>query len=826
VVVKDTADKSERVRAVVEQFIADRASGIEVSATDLLRVHADLSPELSEEFQRLGRLDQAMIVETAVGVLSIRCPQCGQPCDADCETPWTELSCLLCGAEFSLGAQRNERGDVIGHLAHFQILGRLGLGSFGTVWKAQDPQLDRTVAIKVPRQQHLSDVEAEQFFREARAAACLRHPNIVAVHEVGRANDDLYIVSDFIAGTSLDEWLEQRDPAIREIVVMMVTLARAIEHAHQAGVIHRDLKPRNIVVDAGNQPHILDFGMAKRLSTDATLTVDGQLMGTPAYMSPEQARGHANKSDHRTDIYSLGVILFYLLTKELPFRGDLQMMIRQVIEDEPPSPRKLNHRVPADLETICLKCLEKEPHKRLSSAEELAEELERYLQGRPIRTRRIGYAGRTLRWIRRNPLTTTFIVTLFLVVAVGASVSTFFAMRASNSATEATAMRFFSGRVGLVVVDQLKRELQAAETELESYRGYYDARLKSLADLATQDPTTVRTELDLYPEPYRHQQWHLLDRQLRDQSSLPARTPTPSRTASPSQQAVVTEMTKPVGASFAANSTLVALWDQQQAMLFDLDAQRLLTKTASPAMRLAVISPTETHWALTAGDHEHPHVAQLIRLDTGQVTHTLPHQDEIRTATFSPDGEILATATGDHLIHLWDVQTGKEIATKHAYRHDYVDSLSFTLDSQRLVSAGGRTLKQWNVTQRTAILVPIRLALSDDILSVHVSPTGQRALVVTPTESWMVVLPGATTRNLPPRRIDDSPTAVAFSADGRHLYASTRRNEISLWQLDSSKRLHHFPPLDVPVLAIGLVEERSELRVALADGSIRVLPLR
>ena len=160
-------------------------------------------------------------------------------------------------------------------------------------------------------------------------------------------------------------------------------IALALQHAHDAGVVHRDLKPGNILMDENSKPHIMDFGLAKRETADATVSVDGQVMGTPAYMSPEQARGEGNKSDSRTDIYSLGVILYQLLTSELPFRGNVRMLIHQVISDEPPPPRKLNNLIPKDLETVCVKCLEKQPGSRYASAGDVAAELDCVLQGRP-----------------------------------------------------------------------------------------------------------------------------------------------------------------------------------------------------------------------------------------------------------------------------------------------------------------------------------------------------------------------------------------------------------------------------------------------------------
>lgn len=327
--------------------------------------------------------------------------------------------------------------DSLGTLAHFELVEKLGSGGFGTVYRARDTKLDRSVAIKVPRRGQLTETETEKFLREARTAAQLRHPNIVKVHEVGREGDRVFIVSDFIDGVTLAEFLQVRTLNFRQATELCIKLANALHEAHQQGVIHRDLKPGNIMIDHDGEPYLMDFGLAKREVGEVTMTQEGQIMGTPAYMSPEQARGESKRVDRRTDIYSLGVVLFELLTGERPFRGDTRMLIYQLLSEDAVSPRKLNEKVPKDLETICLRCLEKEPAKRFATADELASELDRYLAGLPIQSRQITRLDRAWRWCKRNPVVTGLSSALLLTLVVGLLVSSLLAIAANQESMRA-----------------------------------------------------------------------------------------------------------------------------------------------------------------------------------------------------------------------------------------------------------------------------------------------------------------------------------------------------------------------------------------------------
>ncbi len=346
---------------------------------------------------------------TSMTNVSPVCTKCGSKLFADAPQGF----CSLCLFKTGLGSLQDEDEDALGSSAarmqmefgDYKLLEEIGRGGQGVVYRAHQKSLNRTVALKViGLGQWATKTHLKRFRLEAEAAASLEHPGIVPIHEVGEREGTCYFSMGFIEGDQLDAVVRREPMSVRRAAELIAKVARTVHYAHEHHILHRDIKPGNILLDQEGEPHLTDFGLARLVETEGNVTRTMEVLGTPSYMAPEQAVGNNACVTGATDVYGLGAVLYQSLTGHPPFAGGTTFeTVRLVLDTEPRQPRLLNPKIDRDLNTICLKCLDKDPQRRYASALALAEDLERWLKHEPIRARRTGIFTRGRKWLRRNP---------------------------------------------------------------------------------------------------------------------------------------------------------------------------------------------------------------------------------------------------------------------------------------------------------------------------------------------------------------------------------------------------------------------------------------
>ena len=409
------SSRDDRFDEVIADYLDAIEAGQEPDEEDLLQRHADLAESLQAFFADHRRMR---------GFLGPSPPATEEtsarervPVDAEADEPKTRPV----ADEPTLPVQDEGPDSLAIRLGDFRLIEEIARGGMGVVYRARQESLNRDVALKMIRAGDLADPEEIRRFRtEAESAAQLDHPGIVPIYQVGFEMGNHYFSMALIHGRSLAQMIEHGPLAPLRAVEYISKVARAVHYAHGQGVIHRDIKPGNVLVDQNDEPKVTDFGLAKQIKEDEGMTMSGQILGTASYMPPEQASGNQDEVSVCSDVYSLGALLYAVTTGRAPFVGQNPLdILLDVLSEEPPAPRSLNDRIPRDLETVTLKCLQKAPQQRYATAAELADDLDRILDGRPVKARRITIAERAWRWCKRKPASAaTILLSVVLLIAV------------------------------------------------------------------------------------------------------------------------------------------------------------------------------------------------------------------------------------------------------------------------------------------------------------------------------------------------------------------------------------------------------------------------
>jgi WD40 repeat protein/serine/threonine protein kinase len=725
----------------------------------------------------------------------------------------------------SIGDSQTIRPEVPG----FAIERELGRGGMGVVYLARQQELNRLVALKmILAGAHAGSRERERFRIEAQAVAQLQHPNIVQIHEIGETAGHPYLALEYVPGGSLAAELKGVPWPVRDAARIVEPIARAIHHAHQRGIVHRDLKPANVLMSLdGSQtnsngtppgdrhvaaiPKITDFGLAKQLNemeatTDrAGPTRSGAVMGTPSYIAPEQASGRSGLVGPLADVYSLGAILYELLTGRPPFRGETPLdTVLQVMAEDPIPPRRLHPRVPRDLETICLKCLQKEPWRRYGSAAELAEDLRRFLNDEPILARPVSALHRLVKWARRKPALALLIAGVITAVVCGFIIvlKVNFELNAAAErerlqAQEANWQKTLAlqqtEKAEKLRADAEQQRLTALRETTLARRSLYALQLAQVATLSDRDPSRARQLLEdstRCPSDLCDFTWGYLHRNCRrERFSLPGHLVTVSALAfAPDGHWLVSagwDRTLRLWAPSIGRAPLATVNAHEGLVLaLAVSPDGRMIATASDDKTIKLWSVERSVVPIGAG------AAMLWPIPRLQEKATLTgHQGGVRAVAFSPDGATLASGGYDFSIRLWDLHQLKELVTLR--RHTRVIwSLAFSPDGKMLASGSeDQSIVLWDTSWlNERDRVPVDLVLG--------SLTGHT----------------------------DGVVAVAFSPDGKTLASggNFRDQTLRLWDIARRRERARLKGHTRAIFAVAFAPDGQSLATGSADGTIRL----